>query len=158
MCSCSPLTFKAVPLGGEAHPTLLDKEDELQRLSELQKRDSLVRGLGIPEILQCMFADSRTKISSEEDSVSDVRTYIRTCVCTYVCIVLCCDSAQFTLSCLCLTDQIILAPSNTLCSVRMYKYNGTGSIFVVDNRHNVYVCMYVHTYVCVCVHICDLKG
>ena len=52
-------------------PTLLDKEDELRRLSELQKRDSLVRGLGIPEILHCMFADSRTKISSEDGSVSD---------------------------------------------------------------------------------------
>ena len=72
-----------------------------------------------------------------------IRTYVHTCV--YVCIVLCCDSAQFTVSCLCLTDQIILAPSNSLCSVCMYKYNGTGSIFVVDNWHNVYVCTYVRT-------------
>ena len=51
----------------------MEKEDELHRLSELQKRDSLVRGLGIPEILHCMFTDSKTKINSEEAYVSDGR-------------------------------------------------------------------------------------
>lgn len=57
----------------EVQPTLMEKEDELHRLSELQKRDSLVRGLGIPEILHCMFTDSKTKINSEEAYVSDGR-------------------------------------------------------------------------------------
>ena len=80
-------THQVLPLGKEVQPTLLDKEDELRRLSELQKRDSLVRGLGIPEILHCMFLDSRTKTNSEEAYVSEVCTC--TCMLLYCTVLYC---------------------------------------------------------------------
>lgn len=87
-------TRQVLPLGKEVQPTLLDKEDELRRLSELQKRDSLVRGLGIPEILHCMFLDSGTKTNSEEAYVSEVCT----CMLLYctVCMVPYCTVALHT--------------------------------------------------------------
>ena len=116
-------TRQVLPLGKEVQPTLLDKEDELRRLSELQKRDSLVRGLGIPEILHCMFLDSGTKTNSEEAYVSEVRMYVYVTVlycvygavlyCVYVTVLYCvygavlyCSSAHFALCSSGLTTRV----------------------------------------------------
>ena len=46
-----------LPVNESVLPIADNEEDEIRRIAEMQKRDSLIRGLGIPEMLQYLLSN-----------------------------------------------------------------------------------------------------
>ena len=79
-----------LPVNESVLPIADNEEDEIRRIAEMQKRDSLIRGLGIPEMLQYLLSnESLSTYNASQLPVCQTITvnyqYVHMYIRTYVC-------------------------------------------------------------------------